>query len=78
MASRRLDARDGACLMAATTLFIAMIGVSRIVLGVHYTSDVLAGFALGAAHLAMMIAIIAQTGHDGASYGPRSPPTVSA
>lgn len=41
--------------MAAVTF---AVGASRIVLGVHYTSDVLAGFALAAAHVALMIMLL--------------------
>jgi undecaprenyl-diphosphatase len=36
--------------------FVAAIGFARVVLGVHYVSDVLAGYALGAAWVAAMIA----------------------
>jgi undecaprenyl-diphosphatase len=32
------------------------IGLSRVALGVHYVSDVLAGYALGAAWVAAMVA----------------------
>lgn len=34
-------------LAAFTVLFVALLGFSRIYLGVHYTSDVIAGFLLG-------------------------------
>lgn len=35
--------------------FIIMIGLSRIYLGVHFPSDVIAGFAAGGAWLTIMI-----------------------
>ncbi len=37
---------------------IGAIGLSRIALEVHHVSDVLAGFALGAAHLCVLIAML--------------------
>jgi undecaprenyl-diphosphatase len=43
--------------VAATAVLIVAIGVSRLVLGVHYLSDVLGGYALGAAWLAGMVAL---------------------
>ena len=39
-------------------LLIAMIGISRIYLGVHYTSDVLAGFSCGIAYIIVYTAIV--------------------
>lgn len=42
------------CLLALLTL---LIGISRIYLGVHYASDVLAGFALSMAYLIIYIII---------------------
>ncbi|MEO8011960.1 MAG: phosphatase PAP2 family protein [Dokdonella sp.] len=39
------------------TVLVFAIGASRVVLEVHHASDVLAGFALGAAHLCLLIAM---------------------
>jgi undecaprenyl-diphosphatase len=44
-------------LVAGTSLFVALIGFSRLYLGVHYLSDVLAGVAGGVFWLATSIAL---------------------
>jgi membrane-associated phospholipid phosphatase len=53
-----------ACGLAA---FVAAIGFSRIALGVHYLSDVVAGYALGLAWLAAMIAAFDVWNHPASS-----------
>jgi undecaprenyl-diphosphatase len=49
--------------------FVAAIGFARVALGVHYVSDVLAGYALGAAWVAAMTASFSawrrELGHRG-------------
>jgi undecaprenyl-diphosphatase len=42
--------------VAVALLMVLGIGLSRVALGVHYVSDVLAGYVLGAAWVAAMIA----------------------
>ena len=54
-----LPALRGAWRPAAVALaitFVIAIGFARVALGVHFVSDVLAGYALGAAWVAAMIA----------------------
>jgi undecaprenyl-diphosphatase len=51
----RGPARPVAIVVAA--LMVLAIGFSRVALGVHYVSDVLAGYVLGAAWVASMIAL---------------------
>ena len=58
LAWSRLETRRAHVLLAAgTTLFVALICFSRLYLGVHYLSDVLAGAAGGAFWLSISIAL---------------------
>ena len=52
----RLGPRARRAATAAAAFMVLAIGFSRVALGVHYVSDVLAGYVLGAAWLAAMIA----------------------
>jgi membrane-associated phospholipid phosphatase len=53
--ARRISShRRRTLLFALTALWVALIGFSRLYLGVHFLSDVLAGFAAGAAWLALL------------------------
>lgn len=51
LAARRAAGPLRAAILAGTPVLIALIGFSRLYLGAHYLSDVLAGFCLGAAWL---------------------------
>lgn len=53
--ARRLSSRaHRALLLAGTAVLVAAIGFSRLYLGVHFLSDVLAGYAAGVAWLALL------------------------
>ena len=57
--ARRLPKRrDRILLLAATGLLVLAIGFSRLYLGVHFLSDVLAGYAAGIAWLALLYVVI--------------------
>ena len=43
--------------VALAASFVAAIGLARVMLGVHFVSDVLAGYVLGAAWVAAMVAV---------------------
>lgn len=45
-------------LICFLSILILVIGISRIYLGVHYTSDVLAGFLISIAYLILFISIV--------------------
>ncbi len=51
----RVSPRHHRAIIAAAVLLIGVVGVSRILLQVHYFSDVLAGYTLGAAWLVLCI-----------------------
>ena len=44
--------------MALLSLLICSIGISRIYLGVHYTSDVLGGFSISISYLVIYISAV--------------------
>ena len=51
----RLSPRYHRTIIAATMLLIGVVGISRILLQVHYFSDVLAGYTAGAAWLVLCV-----------------------
>ncbi|MDX6424392.1 MAG: hypothetical protein QOI67_1863 [Gaiellaceae bacterium] len=54
--------RRRVALVAAAVCLIALVGFSRLYLGVHYLSDVLGGFALGATWLSLCLFVYAYLG----------------
>jgi membrane-associated phospholipid phosphatase len=52
---RLLPPRFHRAVIAATVLLVGVVGISRILLQVHYFSDVMAGYAAGAAWLVLCI-----------------------
>jgi undecaprenyl-diphosphatase len=66
----------GAAVVAAGIALTALVGLSRVYLGVHYLSDVNAGWALGAAAfslcaaVALVIATVRQNGRGAAAGAP--------
>ena len=49
------------CLMTILSVLIVLIGMSRIYLGVHYTSDVIAGFLISISYLMLYISALKRT-----------------
>ncbi len=65
----------GAAVVAAGIALTALVGLSRVYLGVHYLSDVSAGWALGAAAfsfcgaVALVISTLRQNAVNGTAAG---------
>ena len=60
--------------IAAAVAIAFLVGVSRLVLGVHYPSDVLAGWAAGAAWAAASWIVVDSLAREGAVEGRTTPP----
>ncbi len=74
---RKLPRRFHRAVIATSVLLIALVGTSRIVLQVHYFSDVLAGYASGAVWLLLCIGV-AEHLHADSRRSSNNPPQVSA
>lgn len=55
---RRLSGPARLVCLAAAVLLVSLIGFSRLYLGVHFLSDVLAGFSVGLAWLALCVVVL--------------------
>lgn len=55
---RRLTGPARFVCLAAAVLLVSLIGFSRLYLGVHFLSDVLAGFSVGLAWLALCVVVL--------------------
>ena len=53
-----LSSRRRAALWSAAALVVLIVGASRIYLGAHWLTDVLAGYALGACWVAIVVAVL--------------------
>jgi undecaprenyl-diphosphatase len=53
-----LSVRRRALLWSAAALVVLVVGASRIYLGAHWLTDVLAGYALGACWVAIVVAVL--------------------
>ena len=53
-----LSIRKRAIVWGAAALVVLIVGASRIYLGAHWLTDVLAGYALGATWVAIVIAVM--------------------
>lgn len=58
LARRQSSRTHRALLLTGTALLVAAIGFSRLYLGVHFLSDVLAGYAAGVAWLALLYIVL--------------------
>ena len=58
IASRLPDLWQRAAVLAATAMLVGTIGLSRVYLGVHYPTDVIAGFALAGTLLCVAWALL--------------------
>jgi membrane-associated phospholipid phosphatase len=56
--ARHLSTRRRALLFGAVAVLVIAIGFSRLYLGVHFLSDVLAGYAAGIAWLSLLYAVV--------------------
>ena len=56
-----LSIRRRAILWSAAALVALIAGASRIYLGAHWLTDVLAGYALGAAWVALVVVVLLTT-----------------
>src|SRR5262249_40964376 len=53
-----LSSRRRAAAWSAAALVVLIVGASRIYLGAHWLTDVLAGYALGASWVAIVVAVL--------------------
>ncbi|MGI8728434.1 MAG: phosphatase PAP2 family protein [Solirubrobacteraceae bacterium] len=51
------------CIFAAAMLVVVIVGASRVYLGVHWSTDVLGGWALGGLWVATVVLAVSRRGH---------------
>jgi membrane-associated phospholipid phosphatase len=72
LTSRRHGGLIHRALMPVTALLILLVGISRIYLGAHWTTDVVSGFGLGALWVVVLVATTRWFDEWRATYGPDS------
>jgi undecaprenyl-diphosphatase len=68
---RTTDRRARIAIIVATAIVVGLVGFSRLYLGVHYLSDVIAGFLAGAVWLLVCIAALRVAERQRADRAPR-------
>jgi undecaprenyl-diphosphatase len=70
LASTRTRAIERTYILAMASLMTLLVGVSRIILGVHWATDVLAGWAFGAAWAMLWLLLARRFARDAAEVNP--------
>jgi undecaprenyl-diphosphatase len=72
LAGRRASGGGRVAIWLAVGVLVALVGISRVYLGVHYPSDVVAGWAVGGLWLAGVLRVLGLTSGSASGDGPIS------